>query len=83
MKVTAITTITGVPGTVTKGLIKGLEDKIIRTGKNTEMSPGNLRCLAVTQTPVRNHHLKLVRKTFNDNNNNNYYHYYYYLKLYN
>ena len=36
---------------------------IIRIGQNIEKSPGDLRRLAVTQTPVRNHQLTLVRKT--------------------
>ena len=35
---------------------------IIEIGQNTEKSPGNLRC-AVTQTPVKNHHLTRMRKT--------------------
>ncbi len=46
-------------GTVTKGLLKGLEDlevngrfhpnySIIENGQNTEKSPGNLKRLAVT-----------------------------------
>ena len=54
-------------GTVTKGLLKGLEDSevgggletiqttsIIDNGQNTEKSAGDLRRLAVTQTPVKN-----------------------------
>ena len=47
---------------------------IIKIGQNTEKSPGDLRRLAVTQIPVRNYRLKLVRKTLkgvNNNNNNN------------
>ena len=57
------------------GLVQGLEDlekkrtsgdhpnySIIENGQNTEKSPGDLR-LALTQTPVRNHRLTLVRKT--------------------
>ena len=36
---------------------------IIGIGQNTEKSPGDLRKLAVTQTPVRNHRLMLVWKT--------------------
>ena len=35
------------------------------------MSPGDLRRLAVTQTPVEDHQLKLMRKNYNNNNNNN------------
>ena len=37
-----------------------LKYSIIKFGQNTEKSPGDLRRLAVTQTPVRNHHLMLV-----------------------
>ena len=33
---------------------------IFEIGQNTEKSPGNLRRLAVTQTPVKNHRLTLV-----------------------
>ena len=36
---------------------------IVEISQNTEKSPGDLRRLAVTQTPVRNHRLKLVWKT--------------------
>ena len=36
---------------------------IIEIGQNTEESPRDLRGLAVTQTPLRNHPLKLVWKT--------------------
>ena len=35
-------------------------DSIIKIGQNTEKSPGDLRRLAGTQTPVRNHQLTLV-----------------------
>ena len=35
---------------------------IIEKGQNTEKSPGGLRRLAVTQTLVRDHHLKLMGK---------------------
>ena len=52
--------------TVPKGLVKELEDleiteqvetiqTIIKIDKNTEKSPGNLRSLAVTQTPAKSH----------------------------
>ena len=58
-------------GTITKGLLKGLEDlefggrveTIKMTGQNPETSPGDLRRLAVTQTPVKNHQLTLMWKT--------------------
>ena len=33
---------------------------IIENGQNTEKSPGNLGRLAVTQTPVKNHHITLI-----------------------
>ena len=52
-------------GTVTKGLVQGLgnngtgEDcsnySIVEVDQNTEKSPGDLRRLAVTQTPEENH----------------------------
>ena len=35
-------------------------DNIIENGQNTEMSRGDLRRLAVTQTPVKNHRLTLT-----------------------
>ena len=56
----------GAFGTVTKGLLKGLKDYghpnyyIIENGENTEKSPGDLRRLAVTQTPVKDHQLTLM-----------------------
>ena len=37
---------------------------IVENGQNTEKSPGDLRRLAVTQTPVKNHQLMLMSKTF-------------------
>ena len=40
--------------------------RIIEIGQNTEKSPGNLRRLAVTQTPVKDHHLTLMWKTFKE-----------------
>ena len=36
------------------------DNKIIKIGQNTEKSLDDLRRLAVTQTPVRNHHLTQV-----------------------
>ena len=35
-------------------------DSIARSGQNPEMSPGDLRKLAVTQTPVKNRQLTLM-----------------------
>ena len=70
---TIIPIVIGAFGTVTKGLLKGLEDfgswrpsgdhpnqSIIENGENTEKSPGDLRRLAVTQTPVKDHQLTLM-----------------------
>ena len=39
---------------------------IIENGQNTEKSPGDLRRLAVTQTPMKDHQLKLMWKTFTE-----------------
>ena len=62
---TIIPIVIGAFGTVTKGLIKGLEDlevggrvetiqtTNIENGLKTEKSPGDLRRLAVTQTTVK------------------------------
>ena len=68
MKVTIITIVIGAFGTVTKRLLKGLEDlevggrvdnhpndSIIENGQNTEKSPRDFRRLVVTQTPVEDH----------------------------
>ena len=83
MKVTIIPIVIGAFGTVTKGLLKGLENlevgsrvetiqktallkrdlsnyNIIEKGQNTEKSPGDLRRLAVTQSPVKDHQLTLM-----------------------
>ncbi len=73
MKVMFIPIMIGAFGTVTKGLIKGLEDLgnhrtsgdhpnycIIEISQNTEKSPGDLRRLAVSQTPVKDHQLTLM-----------------------
>ena len=72
MKVTIIPIVISAFCTVTKGLLKGPEDlevgdhpknNIIENGQNTEKSPGDLRRLAVTQTPVKDHQLTLMWKT--------------------
>ena len=39
---------------------------IIENGHNTEKSPGDLKRLAVTQTPVKNHQLKVMWKTLKE-----------------
>ena len=80
MKVTIIPIVIGAFGTVTKGLLKGLEDlevggmsgdhpnnSIIENGQNTEKSPGDLRRLAVTQSPVKDDQLTLMWKTLMSN----------------
>ena len=73
MKVAIIKIVIGAFSTVTKGqedlVVRGLGDGktsenhlnyyIIENSQNTEKSPGELRRLAVTQTPVKNHQLKL------------------------
>ena len=67
MKVTIIPIVIGAFGTVAKGLFKGLEDlevgggvDTIQTTAYTVKSPGDLRRLAVTQTPVKDDQLKLL-----------------------
>ncbi len=58
MKVTIIPIVIGAFRTVTKGLLKvHLNNSIVENSQNTEKSPGDLRRLAVTQTPVKNDQL--------------------------
>ena len=38
-------------------------ESIIENGQNTKTCPGDFRRLAVTQPPVKDHRLKLIRKT--------------------
>ena len=59
MKVTVIPIVIGAVGTVTKGLVKGLENLEIRD-QNTEKSPVDLRRLIVTQIPVKDHQRQLM-----------------------
>ena len=59
MPATIIPIVIGAFGTVTKGLLKGLEDLEVG-GQNTKKKPGDLRRLAVTQTPVKNPRLTLM-----------------------
>ena len=76
MKVTMIPIVSSDLSTVTKALLQGQENlelggrfddhpnySIIEIGQNTEKSLGDLRRLAVTQTPVRIHQLTLVLTT--------------------
>ena len=74
MKVKIISIVIGAFGTVTKKLLKRLEDLfgnngksgnhlnvyIIWNGENTEKSPGDLRRFDVTQTPVKDYQLRLM-----------------------
>ena len=46
-------------------------NSIVENGQNTEKSPGDLRRLAVTQSPMKDHQLTLIWKTLMSNNNNN------------
>ena len=69
---TIIPIVIGSFGTITKGLVKGLGGGLgswktsgdhsnyymIENGQNTGKSRGDLRRLAVIQTPVKNHQLK-------------------------
>ena len=64
----------GAFGTVSKGRLKEMEDfevgwktvgdhpdnSIVENGQNTEKSPGDLRKLVVTQTPLKDHQLTLM-----------------------
>ena len=73
---TLIPIVIGAFVTVTKELLKGLEDlevggrvetnpnnSIVENGQNTGKSPGDLRRLAVTHSPVKDHQLTLMWKT--------------------
>ena len=73
MKVTIVPVVNGALGTITKGLLNGLgdlevggrvedypNDSIAENGQNPETSFGDLRRLAVTQTPVKNHQPTLM-----------------------
>ena len=79
MKVTTVPIVIGALGTITKGLLKGLEDlevgrrvetiqndSIAKNSQNPETSPGDLRRLAVTQTPMKIHQLMLMWKTLKE-----------------
>ena len=83
-EVTIIPIVIGAFGTVTKGLLKGLDDMevggrveiiqttaLLRTVQNTEKSPGDLRELAVTQIPVKNYQLTQMWKALKGKNNDN------------
>ena len=58
MKVTVIPIVIGALGTGRLGRRKletAQKHRIIKIGRNTEKSPGDLRRLTVTQTPAKNH----------------------------
>ena len=72
MKVTVTPIVIGALEMVPKGLVSGsgrVENwrmsrdhpkySIVQIGQNTEKSPGDLRRLAVTQTPIKNYQLML------------------------
>ena len=68
---TIIPRVIGAFGTVTKELLKELEDLeirehpnyyIIENGQNTEKCPGDMRKLAVTQAPVKDHEQNWCKK---------------------
>ena len=70
MKVMIVPIVIGACGTESKGLLNGFKSWrtcgdhpnyiIIDNGQNTVKSPGDLRRLAITQTPVKDHQLKLM-----------------------
>ena len=70
MKVTIVPIVIGAFGTITQGLLKGLEDleigervetiQIAENSQNPETSLGDLSKLAVTKTQVKNHRLTLM-----------------------
>ena len=75
MKLTVIPIVISALEIIPKGLVKGLRDleirgqvetiqtkNIIKIGQNTEKSPGDLKRLAVTQTPIKDHQLMLMWK---------------------
>ena len=79
IEVTIVPIVIGAFDTITKRFIKrprGLEvggrvetiqnDSITENSQNPKKSPGDLRRLAVTQTPVKNHHLILMGKTLKE-----------------
>ena len=79
MKVTIVPIVIGAFGTITKGLLKDLEEMavggrvedypnniIAENGQNPATSPGDLRRLAITLTPVKNHQLNTDVKNSNE-----------------
>ena len=75
MKVTIVPIVIGAFGEIIKGLLKGLEDLEVSGRVETiqmtallraARSIGDLRRLAVTQAPVKNHQLILMWKTLKE-----------------
>ena len=79
MYVTIVPIVIGAFGTVTKGLLKGLEDLEVGERVETTQTIALLRTvrilrrvletwgdLSVSQTPVKNHQLKLMWKTLKE-----------------
>ena len=84
VQVIIIPIVIGAFGTVTKRITKGTGGLgnwrtsgdhpnyyIVENAQNNEKCPADLRRLAVTQTPVKNHQLTLMWKTLMNSNNNN------------
>ena len=71
MKVKVIAIVINALGVNLKHLERGLEELEIgrrietslKIGQNNENSPGDLRRLAITQSPVKKHHLTMLWKT--------------------
>ena len=79
MKVTIVPIVIGAFGTITQGLLKGLEDlevgrrvetiqmtALLRTARILRRVLKTMRRIAVTQTPVKNHQLILMWKTLEE-----------------
>ena len=69
MKVTILPIEIGALGTISKGLLKGLEDLEVGGRVKTIQTTALLRTariLAITQTPVKNHQLILMWKTLEE-----------------
>ena len=70
MEVTVIPIVIGALRTIPKDQVKRFSNKkasedypnysVVKIGQNSEKSPGDLRKLAVTQTPEKDHQLTLV-----------------------
>ena len=68
MKMTVFPIVFGAVGMIIKSLVSELEEleiggRVIKIGQNTEKSHGDLKGLAIIQTPVKDHQLTPVWKT--------------------